>query len=136
MWFHIDTATGVPIYLQLVNQVRQAVVSGFLAAGQQLPSVRDLALELTINPNTVARAYQELERAGIITTARGRGTFVAEGAPDALGESRQAAVEDFVQRVTAEARRLGLDPGRLAELLRKSPDLLRESGDSKDNKGK
>ncbi len=118
MWFHINSASGIPIYLQLVQQVEQAVASGLLTAGQQLPSVRDLALQLTINPNTVARAYRELERSGVVLTTRGRGTFVADAAARALAAGRRETVEAFVRRVAAESRRLGVEPEALAELLK------------------
>jgi GntR family transcriptional regulator len=118
LWFHINSASGIPIYLQLVQQVEQAVASGLLTAGQQLPSVRDLALQLTINPNTVARAYRELERSGVVLTTRGRGTFVADAAARALAAGRRETVEAFVRRVAAESRRLGVEPEALAELLK------------------
>lgn len=68
----------LPIYLQIVNQVKRAVASGVLVPGDRLPTVRQLAVDLTINPNTVAKAYQELEREGVISTVPGRGTFVGQ----------------------------------------------------------
>jgi len=79
--FTVDPRTGVPLYLQLIEQVKRAVALGSLAPGEQLPTVKALALSLTINPNTVARAYRDLERDGVIETSPGRGSFVrADGA--------------------------------------------------------
>jgi GntR family transcriptional regulator len=72
----VDPRSGVPIYLQIVEQVKRSVALGILEAGEQLPTVKQLALDLTINPNTVARAYRELERDSVIETAPGRGSFV------------------------------------------------------------
>ncbi|CEO88169.1 GntR family transcriptional regulator [Syntrophaceticus schinkii] len=77
MWFDIDQRSSTPIYQQLVEGVKQAVARGILIQGEKLPSVRELAARITINPNTIAKAYQELEREGVIETLRGRGTFVA-----------------------------------------------------------
>jgi len=74
--FTVDPRSGVPIYLQLIEQVKRGVALGTLAAGEQLPTVKALALELTVNPNTVARAYRDLERDGVIETSPGRGSFV------------------------------------------------------------
>ncbi len=78
MRIHISTSSSVPIYRQIVEQVKRAIARGPLAAGAALPSVRELAQQLVLNPNTVFRAYGELERAGIVYTKRGVGTFVAD----------------------------------------------------------
>src|SRR5579864_368439 len=74
--FTVDPRSGVPLYLQLIEQVKRAVALGALAAGEQLPTVKALALDLTINPNTVARVYRDLEKDGVIETSPGRGSFV------------------------------------------------------------
>ena len=75
---HISSSDGVPIYLQIVNQVKYLVASGRLAAGEELPPIRVLAERLVVNPNTVARAYRELEAAGVVEKRRTAGTFVSE----------------------------------------------------------
>ena len=77
--FHLDTNSGVPAYLQIVQQVRQAISLGMLRAGDQLPTVKEAVSALAINPNTVLKAYRELERAGVVDARRGQGTFVARG---------------------------------------------------------
>lgn len=76
--FTVDPRSGVPIYLQLIEQVKRGIALGTLASGEQLPTVKALALELTVNPNTVARAYRDLERDGVIETSPGRGSFVRQ----------------------------------------------------------
>src|SRR5512145_1360249 len=108
MWFHIDPASGTPIYLQLADQVKQAVAGGVLKTGQRLPATRDLAIELAVNPNTVVKAYQALEREGVVELPRGKGAFVASRA-EAGGRERIALLKPTVERLVAEAYRLGLN---------------------------
>ena len=79
MQIHLDPSGGVPIYLQIVNQVKYAIASGRLDPGEELPAIRTLAEQLLINPNTVARAYRELELAGLVTKRRTAGTYVSGG---------------------------------------------------------
>ncbi|MGP6158030.1 MAG: GntR family transcriptional regulator [Vulcanimicrobiaceae bacterium] len=105
--FTVDPRSGVPLYLQLIEQVKRAVALGALEPGEQLPTVKALALDLTINPNTVARVYRELERDGVIETSPGRGSFVRAGnsmAQRAVEDVARAAFDDAVR----EAKSLGL----------------------------
>jgi len=76
--FRLDLASGVPVYRQIIDQVRGGIASGSLAAGDQLPTVRQLAVDLAINPNTVLRAYRELELGGLLETHQGTGTFISQ----------------------------------------------------------
>ena len=117
MWFHIDASSGTPIYRQIVDQVRQAIAGGTLRPGDRLPSVRDLAIELAVNPNTIAKAYQDLERDGVIETSRGRGTFVATGASKATGFERLQRLGPVLDRLIAEAYLLGISEDELQRLL-------------------
>ncbi len=116
--FSVDPRNGVPIYLQLIDQVKRAVALGTLEPGQQLPTVKALALDLTINANTVARAYRELERDRIIETSPGRGSFVRSGGAPA---DARRAVEDVAAGVLADAvretRALGMDPSGIRSLF-------------------
>src|SRR4249920_2875195 len=88
MSFHVDTASRQPIYQQLVDQIRETVARGELQPEEKLPSVRQLSSELVVNPNTVARAYLELERAGILVSRAGRGMFVAQPGTDLTKSAR------------------------------------------------
>jgi GntR family transcriptional regulator len=99
--FTVDPRSGIPIYIQLGDQVRRAIALGALSPGEQLPTVKALAVQLTINPNTVARVYRELERDGVIETSPGRGSFIA---PNDTGAPRHAASE-LAQRVMDDAVR-------------------------------
>jgi GntR family transcriptional regulator len=107
--FTVDPRSGVPLYLQLMEQIKRGIALGTLAPGEQLPTVKALALELTVNPNTVARVYRELERDGVIDTSPGRGSFVlADGAG---AEARRAAVDvarAAFEAAVREAKSLGL----------------------------
>lgn len=108
-FFSVDPHGGSPIYQQLAEQIKRAVAIGALASGERLPTVKGLALELKLNPNTVARVYRDLERDGVIATAPGRGSFVRENG--AVGESRRAATDVTARAVddaVREARALGV----------------------------
>ena len=119
--FSIDPRSGVPLYLQLIEQVKRAVALGTLAAGEQLPTVKALALDLTVNPNTVARAYRELERDRVIETSPGRGSFVRS--EDGNADVRRA-IEDVGASVLAgavrEARSLGLERDTVRTLFERA----------------
>ena len=119
MWFHIDPSSGTPIYRQIVDQVRQAVAGGTLRPGDRLPSVRDLALELAVNPNTIAKAYQELERDGVIETPRGRGSFVADRDHNLPMKERLNRLAGSVERLAVEAYHLGIPDAQVEELVRR-----------------
>ncbi len=107
----LDFRSHIPIYTQIVEQVKQQLVSGILKPGDQLPTVRALALELRVNFNTVARAYRLLDEAGIISTQQGRGTFILEvPPPEHTDKLRQQALEALTRDYLAEAQRLGSSP--------------------------
>ncbi|MBV8637681.1 MAG: GntR family transcriptional regulator [Candidatus Eremiobacteraeota bacterium] len=105
----VDPRSGVPIYLQVIEQVKRSVAIGVLAAGEQLPTVKQLALDLTINPNTVAKAYRELERDGVIETSPGRGSFVkSNGVKDTTKAAAMDVARDAIDGVVREAKSIGL----------------------------
>src|SRR5438067_3064165 len=109
MQIHISTADGVPIYLQIVNQIKYLVSSGRLGPGEELPPIRTLAEQLVVNPNTVARAYRELEVAGVVEKRRTTGTYVsAAGSPLARRE-RLRILTERVDALLAEARQMNVD---------------------------
>ncbi|HYL27883.1 MAG TPA: GntR family transcriptional regulator [Candidatus Nitrosotalea sp.] len=113
----VDPRSGVPIYLQIVEQIKRSVALGVLQTGEQLPTVKQLALDLTVNPNTVARAYRDLEREQVIETAPGRGSFVRDSGPD---ESPKVAAEigaDALDVALREAKSVGLGPSDVRALF-------------------
>lgn len=127
MRWHVNPHSGVPLYVQIEEQVKTAIASGVLEEGDRLPTVRELALELTINPNTVARAYRELERAGFIDTTPGRGTFVkAVKAPPMSADERRRRLSSVVDVMLTEARALGFDDEDVIAAVRTA---LRGRGD-------
>ena len=128
MQIHISTADGVPIYQQIVNQVRYLIAAGRLQAGEELLPIRVLAEQLTINPNTVARAYLELERVGIVTKRHGSGTYVSEARP-AVGQREKVKI--LTKRVDAllmEARQLEVDLTEVIKLLREREAVMEGEG--------
>jgi GntR family transcriptional regulator len=121
--FTIDPHTGVPIYLQLIEQVKRSVALGVLSAGERLPTVKQLAFDLTINANTVARAYRELERDGIIETSVGRGSFIrAQGASARAATALQDVSASALDAAVREAKSLGIARGRLNDLFTQALD--------------
>jgi GntR family transcriptional regulator len=106
--FRLDATSGVPFYRQIIDQVLLAVADGRLQAGTQLPTVRQLAVDLSINLNTVAKAYREMEIRGIVETQQGTGTFVSARRPDATAREKKKAVSDLVDSVIANAEARGI----------------------------
>jgi GntR family transcriptional regulator len=117
MHVEIDAASGTPIYLQIVNQVKYLVASEQLESDEEIPPIRALAERLIINPNTVARAYLELERAGIVVKKQGSGTFVAAHPPAVGKRQRQKILIDRIDALLTEAKQLGVEMDELLELL-------------------
>lgn len=116
MKFEIDLTNHTPIYLQIMSQVKHAVASGELAPGEQLPTVRQLAADLRVNFNTVARAYRQLDEEGIISTQHGRGTFILEPASEQDSvRLRQQDLALLAQYFVEEARKLGLSPDEVRQ---------------------
>jgi GntR family transcriptional regulator len=118
MQLHVFPADGVPIYLQVVNQVKYLVSSGRLGAGEELPPIRALAEQLLINPNTVARAYRELERAGVVEKRRTTGTYVSGGASPLARRERLKILSRRVDALLAEARQMAVSLDDVIDLVR------------------
>ena len=128
MFFAISAHNGVPIYEQIVRQVKFAVAGGLLAPGELVPSVRELARELTINPNTVARAYRELQAEGILETVRGTGLEIAAGAARLCADERLKLVRARLKDVFREARQSRLDAKQIRVLVERELSALEREG--------
>lgn len=126
----IDFRSGQPIYLQIVEQIRQKVANGELKPGDQLPTVRQLAAELRVNFNTVARAYRLLDEAGLISTQHGRGTFIWETpAPEKMQAIRQQGLESLTRRYLSSAAQLGCRPPEIARMVNQMLEQWQQSGE-------
>ncbi len=125
MLLHVNASLGVPIYLQVESQVKHAIASGVLKEGDALPSVRKLAADLRINPNTIARAYQDLEREGVVRTVPGGGTFVAGTGPGLLKSEKIRRLRPLARQLAVEAAQLRLAPEDVLELLEEEVGELR-----------
>jgi GntR family transcriptional regulator len=112
----IDTSDGAPIYLQIVDQIKRSVAVALLKPEDPLPSVRQLALDLTINPNTVARAYLELEHQGFIYKRQGQGTYVCAQALGAARRERHRIVSGLFEKAIAEAVNFGMPASEIAAI--------------------
>lgn len=119
MQIHITTADGVPIYQQIVNQVKYLVASGRLSPGDEMPPIRVLAERLIVNPNTVARAYRELEAAGVVEKRRTAGTYVSEQGSPLARKERVKILTERVDALLAEARQMDVPYDELVKILDK-----------------
>ena len=124
MDIHISPHDGVPIYLQIVNQVKYLVASGRLAPGEELPAIRVLAERLVVNPNTVARAYRELEVAGVVEKRRTAGTYVSDAGSPLARRERLKILTERIDALLAEARQLGIRTDEVIDLLRQRDEIL------------
>jgi GntR family transcriptional regulator len=116
--FQLDFHSGLPIYTQIANQIQSRVANGILKPGDQLPTVRALALDLRVNFNTVARAYRILDEERLISTQQGRGTYITEKPPPTVTERlRRESLEGLTQRFTSEALRLGFSSTEIRQMV-------------------
>lgn len=127
MKLHIEPESKVPIYIQVEEQIRSLIAAGQLQPGEQLPTIRELAADLRVNYNTIARIYRDLDRDGLISTQRGQGTFIA-GVPDAeqMAHKRQEKLHAIVCSFLDEVRTLGYAPGEIAEVFEEELARWRE----------
>ena len=118
MEFRLDTTSGYPFYRQIIQQIEHAVLSRRLLPGDRLPTIRSLAIELKINPNTIAKAYNELELRGIVETQVGSGTYVSENRAAEEDTQRQKKIEERLVRFIQDMDALGVSRRELLELIR------------------
>jgi DNA-binding transcriptional regulator YhcF (GntR family) len=128
IYFHLDARSGIPTYLQLVNQVRHAVRSGTLRPGVQLPAAREVVAALAINPNTVFKAYRELEREGLLISRPGLGTFIAATAPEPINPEVQRKLHRLLDTWLNTARQAGIDRETAEALFTIALDATYQSG--------
>lgn len=124
MLFHVNPSSGVPIYAQIENQVKNAIAAGALKPDQALPSVRKLAAELGVNPTTAARAYQNLERDGVISTIPGGGTFVAENVPRFLKSEKLRRLQPYARQLAVEGAQLRLTDEEILKIVQHELEIL------------
>ncbi|MCJ7513434.1 MAG: GntR family transcriptional regulator [Anaerolineales bacterium] len=125
----IDFRSKIPIYIQIVEQVKQQVAASGLQPGEQLPTVRQLAADLRVNFNTIARAYRLLDEAGLISTQQGRGTYVVGTPPDTItGALRLETLRTLARLYLTDAARLGLTPDEVASVTIESIERWRQLG--------
>ena len=114
----INLTDGVPIYRQIVNQIKYLVASGLIRPGEELPPIRTLALQLKVTPNTIVKAYGELEVSGVVYSRRGAGTYVAEGRQQMARRERQRIIEQRIDAMLAEAHQLNFTADDLLRMVR------------------
>ncbi len=127
MIVHVSTSSGVPIYLQIEQQIEQMISAGRLARGEELPPIRSLAQQLVINPNTVARAYRDLEQKGLLFSKQGSGTFVAESAPRLSDEGRRVLLGERLDELVALSQQFSIGPDEFMVMVDERLRPLRPS---------
>jgi len=115
--FSLDAANGTPIYRQIILQIEYAILSGRMRPGDRLPTIRSLAVELKTNPNTIARAYNELEIRGILSTQVGSGTFISDKKPVMEDDSLNRKIREVLSRFVNEMRDLGVEKREVIKLV-------------------
>ncbi len=125
MQLHVSPSDGVPIYQQVANQIKYLVASGRLKPGDQLLPVRKLAEQLIVNPNTVARAYRELEAEGVVESRRGSGVFVAEGVSPLAKREQNRILSERIDTLLAEAAHLNVDLDAVIKLVQQRSQQMR-----------
>jgi len=128
MFLQIDPSDGLPIYDQIVRQVKFAVARKAIRPGERVPSVRELARDLAINPNTVARAYQQLQADGVLASVRGMGLEVAAGALEHCCQERRKLIQARVRQTLIEAQHSGLGDDELRQLLERELTAAQRKG--------
>ncbi len=131
MQIHISPHDGVPIYQQIVNQIKYLVSSGRLAAGEELPAIRVLAEKLIVNPNTVARAYRELELAGIVEKRRTAGTYVSDQGSPLARRERVKILTDRIDALLAEAQHMGVAVDDVVKLVQQRHAAMQSTRNEK-----
>lgn len=129
----IDPRSSTPIYEQIIIKIKELILKGVLEPGDKLPSVRELSGIITANPNTVSKAYAELERQKVIETIRGRGTFVAENYKPKIQEDRMEALKEDLKKVILEAKYMGLTKEELVDIMDTYYEEFNTSGEEGKN---
>jgi GntR family transcriptional regulator len=125
----IDLTDGVPIYRQIINQVKYLVASGLLQPGEELPPIRTLALQLKVTPNTIVKAYDELESSGVVHKRQGSGTFVSDERPKLARLERRRIIEQRIDALLAEAHQLNFSADDILRMVRERKAAM-DSGTS------
>jgi GntR family transcriptional regulator len=124
----IETTGFIPIYEQIKNGIKGKISLGVLKANDPMPSIRDLASELVVNPNTVARAYRELESEGFITTRKGKASFVTDNSSSLIKQERQRFIDEVFERAISEARKFGLEEEEIRTIVESRLKARQKSG--------
>ena len=128
MQIHVSASDGTPFYQQVVTQIKFLVASGRLEEGEQLPPVRKLAEQLLINPNTVARAYRELEAEGVVASKRGAGVFVSDAGSPLSRKEKTRILGERIDALLAESQQLGFDLEAVVKLIRQRSTQFESKG--------
>lgn len=123
---NIDSRNSIPIYIQIIDGIKENILKGILQPGDKLPSVREMSSMITANPNTVSKAYMELERQGVTETIRGRGTYVSTNYKPKVEEARMEKLKDDIKKIILEAHYMGIKKEDIVELINESYEEVKK----------
>ncbi len=129
MFIQINPSSSTPIYIQIMEQVKYAIASGVAQEGEQLLSVRELARQLRVNPNTISKAYHELEREKYLTTHKGKGVYIASSSNTLTHEEKERLVGEKLEAALVDAQNLGLTFKDVRDILKKTIDKFKRTGE-------
>ncbi|URZ02657.1 GntR family transcriptional regulator [Clostridium felsineum] len=128
---YIDNKSSSPIYEQVIDQVKEQVIKGILRGGDKLPSVRQMASIITVNPNTISRAYSELERQNIIETIKGKGTYVAANYKPVMEQERLIKLKNAIKKIIIESSYIGVSEEELINIIKENYKNVIDGGEDK-----
>ncbi|MCR3758983.1 GntR family transcriptional regulator [Clostridium felsineum] len=128
---YIDNKSSSPIYEQVIDQVKEQVIKGILRGGDKLPSVRQMASIITVNPNTISRAYSELERQNIIETIKGKGTYVAANYKPVMEQERLIKLKSAIKKIIIESSYIGVSEEELINIIKENYKNVIDGGEDK-----
>lgn len=123
---NIDSRNSTPIYIQIIDGIKENILKSILQPGDKLPSVREMSSMITANPNTVSRAYMELERQGVIETLRGKGTYVSTNYEPKVEENRMEKLKDDIKKIILEAHYMGIKKEDIVKLINESYEEVKK----------
>ncbi|MFN8672348.1 MAG: GntR family transcriptional regulator [Candidatus Sericytochromatia bacterium] len=129
MYLKINPTSGIPVYLQIVEQIKHAISIGVFEVGKSIPTIRDIALELCVNPNTVAKAIRELEREGVLKTYVGKGSFVTEKSIDITKKDKEFKIMQLIEKCVKDAKWIGLDKDSFINYINENWEKVILGGD-------
>ncbi|MEK7434819.1 MAG: GntR family transcriptional regulator [Cyanobacteriota bacterium] len=132
MYLQINPNSGIPVYLQIIEQIKHAISIGVFEVGKSIPTIREIALQLCVNPNTVAKAIRELEREGFLKTYVGKGSFVTENSTNINKNDKEVKIMQLIEKCVKDAKWIGLDKDVFIKYINENWEKILSEGEQND----